>query len=922
MALVLKNRVQETTTTTGTGTVTLSGTAPTGFQTFSSVMSDGDTTYYQITDGTDWEMGVGTYTASGTTLARTTILESSNSGNAVDWSAGDKDILMVLPAQKIVDPDDVFDGDYDSLTNKPTIPVSGEGTVTTSLPNTKTFDLSTGTSFNATIQPTNSQATTTLAFSNIPSSGTFDLTLKGARKVVGGYNIDNIDLMREQPATDFSSAGATADGLNVGAEIKPDATRLYLLHKNNGIKQYEVDAPSEDGLFTVNSGQVVFNDEDYSASDEDEGDIRFGNDGQYFYILMMTGEIYRMTCSTAWDLTTADNTNKTKGDLADAGLSLTKAYSICFNDDGTKMYVSDPTAGNIYQFALSTAWDQTSFGTAPEVTYDSPDSSVYGISWNDDGTKMYVVNHTERVDTITVSTAYDLDTVTSYSADDLLFTDVQYNTGESSAHWPTALIWALDGQLAINTTDGNDTFYLFWCNTTVTQPAISFSSDVDIVSSAVKNPPDNDTVTYRLTASDSSGTNKLYYNETTGPTVYSDTNELPSAAPNGTLAFVTGNNGLYICNANTFYRVAVISSSPSAITGNQASYSLATDGTPTTVTLSSTDPDGFGITWSSSVTGATNAVTVTNVDNVFTITPSTNSDHAGTAVVTFSASDGGVSPETTQSSFSLSFVFNLSTATVDHRTPFRYTNASIRAIDFKEDGTKLIIFDETSKVRGYTLSTAWDVSTASSSSYTQFSGNNYCRGGCTGGDDGYLYFIRSNGNIETHWQVSSDTHKPYRIDTTPNETYTTGLGSNLAGLSPTSDGLNFYYLNQSTHVLYHKPCATAWSVGSSGTVTTSSDIRTLITNEDGGTFTNGMRDVAVNNNGTRIWVSAYNMDKIYELDMSTANDVSTLSYSGVSYSVPTDGADPLALTYQDTGDGHYLYYAGIDNAAKYVIRLS
>ena len=83
MALVLKDRVKETTTTTGTGTLTLAGAA-TGFQSF-SVIGNGNTTYYTITDGTDWEVGIGTYTSSGTTLSRDTILESSNSGNAVNW---------------------------------------------------------------------------------------------------------------------------------------------------------------------------------------------------------------------------------------------------------------------------------------------------------------------------------------------------------------------------------------------------------------------------------------------------------------------------------------------------------------------------------------------------------------------------------------------------------------------------------------------------------------------------------------------------------------------------------------------------------------------------------------------------------------------------------------------------------------------
>ena len=101
MALVIKDRVKETTTTTGTGTYTLGG-AVTGFETFTANLSNADTTYYACTDNTDFEVGLGTFTSSGTTLARTTILASSNSNNAVDWSSGTRTIFITYPADKAV----------------------------------------------------------------------------------------------------------------------------------------------------------------------------------------------------------------------------------------------------------------------------------------------------------------------------------------------------------------------------------------------------------------------------------------------------------------------------------------------------------------------------------------------------------------------------------------------------------------------------------------------------------------------------------------------------------------------------------------------------------------------------------------------------------------------------------------------------
>ena len=101
MALVIKDRVKETTTTTGTGTYTLAG-AVSGFETFTANLSNSDTTYYVCTDNTDFEVGLGTFTSSGTTLSRDTILASSNSNNEVNWSSGTRSIFMTYPADKAV----------------------------------------------------------------------------------------------------------------------------------------------------------------------------------------------------------------------------------------------------------------------------------------------------------------------------------------------------------------------------------------------------------------------------------------------------------------------------------------------------------------------------------------------------------------------------------------------------------------------------------------------------------------------------------------------------------------------------------------------------------------------------------------------------------------------------------------------------
>ena len=103
MALKIADRVRETTTTTGTGTINLAG-AVTNFETFAANLSNSDTTYYAIVDNTngDFEVGLGTFsTGSPNTLARTTPIASSNSNSAVNFGVGTKDVFITTPASKM-----------------------------------------------------------------------------------------------------------------------------------------------------------------------------------------------------------------------------------------------------------------------------------------------------------------------------------------------------------------------------------------------------------------------------------------------------------------------------------------------------------------------------------------------------------------------------------------------------------------------------------------------------------------------------------------------------------------------------------------------------------------------------------------------------------------------------------------------------
>jgi hypothetical protein len=138
MPLVVADRVRETSTTAGTGTLTLAG-AVAGFQSF-SVIGNGNTTYYSIVDSTanTWEVGIGTYTSSGTTLARTTVLSnSSGTTSPISFAANSKDVFVTYPAAKSVHEDAANTAYADQM-------ASANGIVLNSLTVATTFSIPSG----------------------------------------------------------------------------------------------------------------------------------------------------------------------------------------------------------------------------------------------------------------------------------------------------------------------------------------------------------------------------------------------------------------------------------------------------------------------------------------------------------------------------------------------------------------------------------------------------------------------------------------------------------------------------------------------------------------------------------------------------------------------------------------------------------
>jgi len=279
MALVINNRVRETTSTTGTGAVTLGG-AVGGFQTFAAGIGNDNTTYYAISINTEneWEVGRGTLNSDSSTLTRTEVLESSNSDSAVDFSAGSKEVFCTLPSEKAVylDGSDNQVGGFSSLVEDTTPQLGGMLDVNGQALGDGTLELlkfsETGSAVNEfTIANAAAGAGPTLSASgtesnvdiNITPKGTGDVVLIGDTVKVGDAAAAAI-LTSNGAGTLTVTTGGTADlilstnsGTNSGTVTITDAANGAITLAPNGTGIVDIQSSMNPSLSSTGKSMVL-----------------------------------------------------------------------------------------------------------------------------------------------------------------------------------------------------------------------------------------------------------------------------------------------------------------------------------------------------------------------------------------------------------------------------------------------------------------------------------------------------------------------------------------------------------------------------------------------------------------------------------------------------------------------------------------
>ena len=570
---------------------------------------------------------------------------------------------------------------------------------------------------------------------------------------------------------------------------------------------------------TVVSGSVGYNlagasydSVSFSVNSQDANPtgVRFSNDGTKMYMIGYSSDrIYQYNLSTAFDLGTASYSNINYSVSSQA----TTPYGLEFNSDGTKMYVMD-YATEVQQYSLSTAFDLSS------VTYDSKslnlnptDSAPIHFVFNNNGTKLYMLGNTaDSVFQFSLSTAYDVSTG-SYDSVSFSVASEQVN-GRG---------------LAFNA-DGTQMYI------------VGFSSDIFIY---------NLSTAFDISTASYSGTSFSVSSEMSEP---------------HDLTFNSDGTKMYIVSTNT---------------DSVHQYSTALN----TAELDLSTGNVFEITPTSDI-----QVTLTN--------PAASGTSSGATLLL----KGGVG-----SSYDLA---NASYDSVSFSVASQDT--SPYGLALSDDGTKMYVLgNSTDTIYQYSLSTGFDLSTASYDNVSFYVHNQESSPfGITISSDGTKMFLVGNSTDSVHRYSLSTA---FDLDTMSYDNSSFSFASQTN--TPTSvefntDGTKMYALDLSGDRVYQYSLSTGFDLSTASYDNVSMDVDSQEANPFG---------MAFNADGTLLFVTGYNSDSVHQYRLSTGFDLSTASYDSVSFSVVSQAPAPRDVVFGVGGTKMYIIGSTSDGVYQYTV---
>ena len=590
--------------------------------------------------------------------------------------------------------------------------------------------------------------------------------------------------------------------------------------------------------------------------------IAFNNDGTKMYMIDQGSDyVYQYTLSTAFDLSTASydsvSFSVTAQDIFPLG--------IAFNNAGTKLYMVGNNGNSVYQYTLSTAFDvSTASYDSVSFSVATQDSSPSGIAFNNNGTKMYMIGYnSDSVYQYTLSTAFDLSTA-SYDSVSLNVTN-QENT-------PFDVTFNNDGTKMYILGYASDSLHQYTLSTAFDLSTASYDS----VSFSVNG---QDTLPYGI-AFNNDGT-KMYILGYANGNVYQYSTGY--ALTTNTLDLSTGS----VFEINSTSNIQVGLSNPAASgTVSQATLLLKPD--PSLWDLSAA-------TLSQSASVSAN----TSQPNDLTFKPDGTKmymvDYSGREIV----------------EYNLSTAWDISSVSYDGVFSVSTTEASPTGVAFKPDGNKMYVTGFSGdEINEYDLSTAWDVTTASHNQIFSIASEETTPLSLFFKPDGTKMYVSGNTgddiseySLSTAWDISTASY---------NQSFdVSSQGNQPTGLFFKTDGTKMYVSDNNDDEINEYNLSTAWDIS-----TASYNQNLSVLSED-----TNVTGVSFKPDGTKMYIAGSNNGAVYEYDLLSSSSPNTITYDnsikfdgGTAPDSPlVDETDVLTFSTRDGGTSYQAIHA-IDGA--------